>query len=101
MPKVTRKEAEGPLREVPQAMDVDDGGQLPEKPTFAALSAQEQQGSKVEFRRVSGSWAFMTVGDYAMACACCRPAAVMCGHICTLYIGTCAQAAKSWGVVRA
>ena len=61
MPKVTRKEtaaaAAAPLREVPAApsgMEVEAGEeQLPPKPSFGVLSAQEQAGSKVEFRRVS------------------------------------------------
>lgn len=51
MPKVTRKETSQPLQEV-SAMVVDDEA-LPVKPNFSALSAQEQQKGKVEFRRVS------------------------------------------------
>lgn len=51
MPKVTRKETAGPLQEV-ASMAVDDEQPLPAKPNFAALSAAEQQGGKVEFRRV-------------------------------------------------
>jgi hypothetical protein len=50
MPKVTRKETSGPLQEA-VGMVVDDE-QLPAKPNFSALSAQEQAGGKVEFRRV-------------------------------------------------
>lgn len=50
MPKVTRKETSQPLQEA-SAMVVDDE-QLPVKPNFSALSAQEQQKGKVEFRRV-------------------------------------------------
>jgi hypothetical protein len=53
MPKVTRKETSQPLQEV-SAMVVDDEA-LPVKPNFSALSAQEQQKGKVEFRRV-GFW---------------------------------------------
>lgn len=59
MPKVTRKEtAHLPLQESVAAMVVDDGAEdgeqhLPLKPNFSALSAQEQQRGKVEFRRVS------------------------------------------------
>lgn len=50
MPKVTRKDTSGPLQEA-VGMVVDDE-QLPVKPNFSALSAQEQAGGKVEFRRV-------------------------------------------------
>lgn len=50
MPKVTRKETSQPLQEA-SAMVVDDE-QLPVKPNFSALSAQEQQKGKVEFRRI-------------------------------------------------
>lgn len=50
MPKVTRKETAQPLQQV-SAMVVDDE-ELPIKPNFSALSAQEQQKGKVEFRRV-------------------------------------------------
>jgi hypothetical protein len=50
MPKVTRKDTSQPLQEV-SAMVVDDE-ELPIKPNFSALSAQEQQKGKVEFRRV-------------------------------------------------
>jgi hypothetical protein len=46
-------------------MVVDDE-QLPTKPNFSALSAQEQAGGKVEFRRVSSSAA-------AAAAACSPP----------------------------
>lgn len=53
MPKVTRQDTSGPLQEA-VGMAVDDE-QLPVKPNFSALSAQEQQGGKVEFRRVSHS----------------------------------------------
>lgn len=52
MPKVTRKDTSQPLQEA-SAMVVDDE-ELPTKPNFSALSAQEQQKGKVEFRRVSG-----------------------------------------------
>lgn len=56
MPKVSRKEAKGPLQEVVvSAMEVEAGaeGGLPAKPSFAALSAEQQGGAqKVEFRRV-------------------------------------------------
>lgn len=51
MPKVTRKQTSQPLQEA-SAMVVDDE-ELPMKPNFSALSAQEQQKGKVEFRRVS------------------------------------------------
>lgn len=57
---MTRKEtaaaAAAPLQEVPSTsgMEIEAGEeQLPPKPSFGALSAQEQAGSKVEFRRVS------------------------------------------------
>jgi hypothetical protein len=50
MPKVSRKETAAPLQEV-ASMVVDDE-QLPAKPNFSALSAQEKQAGKVEFRRV-------------------------------------------------
>jgi hypothetical protein len=52
MPKVTRQDTSGPLQEA-VGMAVDDE-QLPTKPNFSALSAQEQAGGKVEFRRVRG-----------------------------------------------
>jgi hypothetical protein len=78
MPKVTRKDTSQPLQEV-SAMVVDDE-ELPIKPNFSALSAQEQQKGKVEFRRVSGpayccsTWlflcnAFSSVFMQAVACA--------------------------------
>eukprot|EP00878_Enallax_costatus_P016344 GHUV01017144.1.p1 GENE.GHUV01017144.1~~GHUV01017144.1.p1 ORF type:complete len:144 (+),score=13.13 GHUV01017144.1:792-1223(+) len=50
MPKVTKKDTAGPLQEA-VGMVIDDE-QLPIKPKFSALSAQEQQGGKVEFRRI-------------------------------------------------
>lgn len=50
MPKVTRKDTSQPLQEV-SAMVVDDE-EMPVKPNFSALSAQEQQKGKVEFRRI-------------------------------------------------
>lgn len=53
MPKVTKKDAGGPLQEAPLAMEMDHA-ELPSKPNFAALSAQDQNGNKVEFRRVCG-----------------------------------------------
>lgn len=55
MPKVTRKEtAAAPLLAVPAGMEIEAGSeQLPPKPNFGALSAQDQAGNKVEFRRVS------------------------------------------------
>eukprot|EP00877_Chromochloris_zofingiensis_P003442 jgi/Chrzof1/13099/Cz07g19220.t1 len=52
MPKVTKKDAGGPLQEAPLAMEMDHA-ELPSKPNFAALSAQDQNGNKVEFRRVA------------------------------------------------
>jgi hypothetical protein len=52
MPKVTTKDGKKPLQEAaPAAMDV--GEELPSKPMFSALTAKEQNGMKVEFRRVS------------------------------------------------
>jgi len=45
MPKVTRKEAAAPLQEVLVPLDAS-------KPAFPPLSAKEQNGNKVEFRRV-------------------------------------------------
>ncbi len=56
MPKVSKKDNRTPLQEVaPVAMDtnaeaVESAG--PNKPQFAPLSAYEQNGKKVEFRRV-------------------------------------------------
>lgn len=51
MPKVTTKEAKGPLQQAALApMDVE--ADLPTKPNLSALSAKEQNGMKVEFRRV-------------------------------------------------
>jgi len=51
MPKVTRKDASSVLADAPQQMDTD-AEALPVKPSFEALSAQEQSGNKVEFRRI-------------------------------------------------
>lgn len=59
MPKVTRKDMAGPLQEA-VGMAVDDE-QLPAKPNFSALSAQDQAGGKVEFRRVSTPAAVLCV----------------------------------------
>lgn len=53
MPKVSRKEAELPLQEVPKDVEMD-GEPLPDKPAFAPLSGSEA-GQKVEFRRVSAA----------------------------------------------
>jgi len=56
MPKVSKKDNRTPLQEVaPVPMDtnaeaVEPAG--PSKPQFAPLSAHEQNGKKVEFRRV-------------------------------------------------
>lgn len=56
MPKVSKKDNRTPLQEVaPVSMDtnaeaVEIAG--PSKPQFAPLSAYEQNGKKVEFRRV-------------------------------------------------
>ena len=56
MPKVSKKDARTPLQEVaPVPMDVNAEVQEPastSKPQFAPLSAYEQNGKKVEFRRV-------------------------------------------------
>jgi len=63
MPKLTTKDSNGPLQEVPLpamegGMDLDPstsgqaGPVLPDKPLFAQLSAKEQSGQKMEFRRV-------------------------------------------------
>lgn len=58
MPKVTRKEtaaaAAQPLQEASTSgMEIEAGEeQLPPKPSFGALSAQDQAGNKVEFRRI-------------------------------------------------
>jgi hypothetical protein len=53
MPKVTTKDARKPLQEAaPAAMEVGEE-ELPSKPMFSALTAKEQNGMKVEFRRVS------------------------------------------------
>ena len=60
MPKVTRKEtaaaAAQPLQEASTSgMEIEAGEeQLPPNPGFGELSAQDQAGNKVEFRRVSG-----------------------------------------------
>ena len=57
MPKVSKKDARTPLQEVaPVPTDVNAEVQEPastSKPQFAPLSAYEQNGKKVEFRRVS------------------------------------------------
>lgn len=55
MPKVTRKEtAADPLQAVAGGMEIEAGQEpLPPKPSFGALSAQDQAGNKIEFRRVS------------------------------------------------
>eukprot|EP00879_Flechtneria_rotunda_P001924 GHRR01002097.1.p1 GENE.GHRR01002097.1~~GHRR01002097.1.p1 ORF type:complete len:224 (+),score=52.29 GHRR01002097.1:408-1079(+) len=50
MPKVARQDTSGPLQQV-AAMALDDE-QLPAKANFSALAAGEQQGGKVEFRRI-------------------------------------------------
>jgi hypothetical protein len=53
MPKVTKKDAEAPLQEVPlHDAAMEEGEELPQKPNFAALSAKDQHGNKIEFRRV-------------------------------------------------
>jgi hypothetical protein len=51
MPKVTRKDTEGPLQSVPMETEVGEED-LPSKPNFGALSAKDINGNKVEFRRV-------------------------------------------------
>lgn len=54
MPKASKKEAELPLQEAgPSGMDVE-AGTLPDKPSFAPLSATDEKGNKIEFRRVRG-----------------------------------------------
>lgn len=56
MPKVSKKDTRTPLQEVaPIPMDTNaEAGEAagPSKPQFAPLSAYEQNGKKVEFRRV-------------------------------------------------
>lgn len=56
MPKVSKKDTRTPLREVaPVPMDTSTAATdaaEPSKPQFAALSAYEQNGKKIEFRRV-------------------------------------------------
>jgi hypothetical protein len=55
MPKVTTKDARKPLQAAaPAAMEVGEE-ELPGKPLFSALTAKEQNGMKVEFRRVSAA----------------------------------------------
>ena len=72
MPKITRKDGGGPLQEAALPMHTDgEGGAvdvLPLKPDFGALSAHDQHGNKVEFRRVS-SFVVGVVGRvYASQC---------------------------------
>jgi hypothetical protein len=81
MPKVTRKEtraeAAQPLQEAAttSGMEIEAGSeQLPPKPSFGALSAQEQAGNKVEFRRVSGGPRAAGGSDVGRALVC-RPTA--------------------------
>ena len=56
MPKVSKKDTRTPLQEVaPVPMDTNSEATEPagpSKPQFAPLSAYEQNGKKVEFRRV-------------------------------------------------
>ena len=56
MPKVSKKDSKGPLQEVLAVpMDAENLIQdpaVPDKPQFAPLSAYEQNGKKIEFRRV-------------------------------------------------
>ena len=56
MPKVSKKDNNGPLQEVLAVpMDADNtllDPAAPSKPQFAPLSAYEQNGKKLEFRRV-------------------------------------------------
>jgi hypothetical protein len=63
MPKVTKKDTEGPLAEVPMEMERGEEEALPQKPNFAALSAEDQQGKKIEFRRVGVRWGAGACGD--------------------------------------
>jgi RNA-binding protein PNO1 len=52
MPKVSKKDKEDPLQDAaPMALDAEDGGQAA-KPKFAPLGAYEQNGKRIEFRRV-------------------------------------------------
>ena len=58
MPKVSRKERQQPLVEAaPVALDRQETGNVsePTKPKFTALTAFEQSGRKVDFRRVRAS----------------------------------------------
>ena len=56
MPKVTKKDVRNPLQEVaPVPMDTNAEATEPagpSKPQFAPLSSYEQNGKKIEFRRV-------------------------------------------------
>jgi hypothetical protein len=53
MPKVTRKETDGPLVAVPSTSGMDTDEPLPQKPDFTALAADGSQGpKKIEIRRV-------------------------------------------------
>ena len=49
MPKVNRKDVDMPLQEVASVAATT---QLPDKPTFAALTVADQSGDKFELRRV-------------------------------------------------
>lgn len=62
MPKVSKKDVRTPLQEVgpvPMDSNAEPAGAAepagPSKPQFAPLSAYEQNGKKIEFRRVSSS----------------------------------------------
>lgn len=62
MPKVSKKDVRTPLQEVgpvPMDSNAEAAGAAepagPSKPQFAPLSAYEQNGKKIEFRRVSSS----------------------------------------------
>jgi hypothetical protein len=76
MPKVTRKETSQPLQQSVAAMAVDDEAELPLKPNFSALSAQEQQKGKVEFRRVRAVFCCFHHAQHAM------PTAHLTGYVC-------------------
>lgn len=86
MPKVTRKETSQPLQEV-SAMVVDDEA-LPVKPNFSALSAQEQQKGKVEFRRVGSRQGFLQTKRFSQS-ACLDCAGGITGGITCVSKGAC------------
>ena len=74
MPKVSKKDARTPLQEVapvPMESNTDTAEPAgPSKPQFAPLSAYEQNGKKIEFRRVCshGAAPLVPAGSRLLSC---------------------------------